>query len=326
MSRSKDSPRILIGFGFLSLLLAASLLSCSDGNGTAFPSSVEVADVLENERTFVDSSRPTRANGNAPALGERSLATRVWYAPTPLETPACRGTRCALVVLAHGFGGRTSRFDAIARLLASAGYIVAAPAFPLTNQDTPGRHLSGFDDVVQQPKDLSVVIDGLLAAAEDRNDPLYRRIDGERIGAVGHSLGGTTVVAATHSQCCADTRIDAAALVAPGAVLVEPFFGAPPSPDGPPLLIINGRNDPLVRPASSLEFARSLTPPWYFLEILDVGHVLLIENIGDPQLPLYVTERATRAFFDEYLGGMRGATAAALEEIEAEGQVVEISE
>lgn len=315
------------GLLFVFPLGLVAVASCGDGNaGGSYPSSVDVSEVLQEERTFVDPTRPTRANGSAPALTERTLVTLLWYAPTPLRAPACRGSRCGLVLLAHGFGGRTSRFDGVARRLAAAGYIVAAPAFPLTNQDTPGGHRNGLSDVVEQPKDLSAVIDGILAAARSPSDLLYERIDGERIGAVGHSLGGTTVVAATHHNCCRDRRIGATVLVAPAIIAVAPFFGSGPSPQGPPLLIVNGRNDPLITPASSLEFARSLAPPWYFLEIIGADHVFLIENIGEPLPPLFVTVRATLAFFDEHLGGAAGAMRHALEDLEVEGHVPAYSE
>jgi dienelactone hydrolase len=309
------------------LLVSLTAPSCGGGDdGTSLPSSVAVGEVLQEERVFVDPSRPTRANGNAPASEQRTLATRLWYAPTALDAPACGRDGCALVVLAHGFGGRTSRFDAIARSLAAVGYIVAAPSFPLTNQDTPGNHLNGLNDVVQQPGDISVVIDEILHANEEPDDALYRRVDGERIGAVGHSLGGSTVIAATRSSCCTDARIDAALLVAPAAFVVESFFGAPPNPEGPPQLVVNGADDPLISPESSLAYAQSAQPPWYFLQIRDVGHVFLIENIGDPLPPLHVTERAARAFFDEYLGGTDGSTAEGLQQLAAEGEEVELSE
>lgn len=309
------------------ILLALTSLSCSEsGDDVTRPARIAVADVLEEERTFVDTSRPTRANGNAPASAQRVLATRLWYAPTALGTPACRGDRCALVLLAHGFGGRTSRFDAIARLLAAAGYIIAAPSFPLTNEDTPGGHINGLSDGSEQPADLSFVIDEILAANDDHNDPLHARIDGERIGVVGHSLGGTTVLGATRADCCTDPRIDAGVLVAPVAFAVSSYYGTPANPDGPPVLLVNGSEDPLIRPELSRDFVHTLAPPWYYLEIPDVGHVFLIENIGDAQPFLYVTARAAHAFFDEYLGDAAGNTVAVIEELVAEGETAEYSE
>ena len=187
---ARSAPRCLV------VLVAALAAACGDG-GSAPPASVDVAAVRQEVRPIVDPTRPTRANGPAPAAAQRSLPTAVWYAPAAPPAPACRAGRCALVVLAHGLGGSTARFDAIARMLAAAGYVVAAPAFPLTHEGTPGGHIPGLTDVVEQPADLGVVIDALLEAAADRDDPLFGRIDPERIGALGHSLGGATVVLRT---------------------------------------------------------------------------------------------------------------------------------
>ena len=82
----------------------------------------------------------------------------------------------------------------------------------------------------------------------------------------------------------------------------------------------------MISPSSSLAYAQSVQPPWYFLQIRDVGHVFLIENTGDPLPPLHVTERATRAFFDEYLGGTVGSTAEVLQELAADGEEIDVSE
>lgn len=316
-----------LGVG-LCLVAALGIAGCGDDDGAAAVrlASIDVAEVLHEERLFVDTTRPTRANGGAPGSPDRRLMTRVWYAPTALAAPACDGERCALVVLAHGYGGSTARFDAIARLLAAAGYVVAAPSFPLTNEAAPGGHLPGMSDLRQQPADLAVVIDAMLDAASDDTDPLYGRIDSERIGALGHSLGGATVSGATRSTCCVDTRLDATVLVAPAFVVQPLLLGGPATAAGPPALVINGSDDPLITPTLSLETARTFAPPWYFVEIPGVGHSPLIENIGEPEPALYVTARAARAFFDEYLGGAVGATAPALAQLEAEGQGVELSE
>ena len=309
------------------VVLALTLLGCgANGNDEVRPASASPAEVLEETRTFIDTTRSTPANGTEPASDHRELVTRLWYAPGALNAPACRGDRCALLLLAHGFGGNTMRFDAIARLLASAGYIVVAPAFPLTNDHAPGGHLNGFSDGMEQPADVSFVLDEMLAANDARADPLYGRIDAARIGVVGHSLGGTTVLGATRVACCTDARIDAVVLVAPAAFFVPNYFDTPAGPEGPPTLLVNGSDDVLILPQASLEFVHTLDPPWYFLEIAGVGHVFLIENIGDPQPFLYVTARAATAFFDEYLGAQDGATVATLNALVAEGEAAEYAE
>lgn len=308
-------------------VLAALSSSCGDARDVAPPPArVDVAAVLHEERMIVDPSRPTRVNGTAPGTDRRSLATRLWYAPVPVAAPACRGGRCAVVVFAHGLGGSTGRFDAMARALAAAGYIVAAPTFPLTHEFAPGGSINGVSDVAEQPADLSAVIDALDAAGDDAADPLHGRVDGTRVGALGHSLGGATVIAATRTACCGDNRIGAAVLVAPATFVVGVYFGGEPRRDGAPMLVVNGSDDPLIRPFASREYARSLAPPWYFLEVRDVGHSLLVENVGEPTESLTATARAVEAFFDEYLGGTAGTTVAALASLVAEGEDAEFDE
>jgi predicted dienelactone hydrolase len=306
----------------LSLALAASLAwlsGCGDSSSPGAGSS----EILTDSRTFIDASRPTAPNGAFPGAPERRLETRIWVREDPLRgSPACTRDGCALVLLAHGFGGNTGRFDAYARSLASAGYVVAALAFPLTNDAAPGGHTSALGDVVNQPTDVTFVIDALLAAAGTDGDLLSGRIDASRIGAMGHSLGGATVLAATRADCCTDARIDAVVGVAPVGTLLEPVFGAPAHRDGPPILILNGSLDPVITPALSTALYESLAAPRALVVIPGAGHSDLIE--ASSGLPRYLgpSERASIAFFDAHLGGEPDALAPVLEELAAEGNDV----
>lgn len=310
----------------LVLCFAVGVGCGDDGGSVARRSAIDVAEVVHEERIILDESRSTRANGTAPGLPHRQLATRVWFAPDALAAPACRARRCAVVLLAHGLGGHTGRFDAVARRLAAVGYIVAAPTFPLTHEFAAGGSINGVSDVASQPGDLAVVLDHLLEADRRPGDPLRGRIDGARVGALGHSLGGATVLGSTRSTCCTDARIGAAVLVAPATFVVGVFLGGELPHVGLPTLVVNGRDDPLIRAFASREFARALPRPWYFLEVLDVGHVFLIENIGAPTSHLDVTARAVIAFFDEHLAGAERATTRALSALIAEGQEAEWAE
>ena len=92
-----------------------------------------------------------------------------------------------LVVLSHGYGGSWRNLAWLAADLVDAGYVVAAP-------DHPG--MTTFDmrkpDAVElwkRPGDLSRVIDALLD-----NPDLSGGVASDRIAAIGHSLGGWTVV------------------------------------------------------------------------------------------------------------------------------------
>ena len=100
-----------------------------------------------------------------------------------------------LIVVSHGTGGSELGHTSLAEALAQAGYLVAALRHPGDNwedrsllQDEGGRY---FDE---RPRQVSRVIDALLADP-DWKDRIAVDAQGPRIGAIGHSAGGYTVLA-----------------------------------------------------------------------------------------------------------------------------------
>lgn len=94
-----------------------------------------------------------------------------------------------LIVLSHGTGGSEMGHHDLARALAQAGYLVAALRHPKDNwQD---RSLAEQPDYfVERPRQLSRLLDAVLS------DPAWKgRIPEGRIGALGHSAGGYSVLA-----------------------------------------------------------------------------------------------------------------------------------
>jgi predicted dienelactone hydrolase len=101
----------------------------------------------------------------------------------------------ALILLSHGIGGTELGHSSLAQALARDGYLVAALRHPGDNwqdrsllEKSPERY---FDE---RPRQASRVIDAILA------DPAWKdRIasdsQGPRVGALGHSAGGYTVLA-----------------------------------------------------------------------------------------------------------------------------------
>jgi predicted dienelactone hydrolase len=101
----------------------------------------------------------------------------------------------ALILLSHGIGGTELGHSVLAQALARNGYLVAALRHPGDNwqdrslvEKSPERY---FDE---RPRQASRVIDAMLA------DPVWKdRImtdsRGPRVGALGHSAGGYTVLA-----------------------------------------------------------------------------------------------------------------------------------
>jgi len=268
-------------------------------------------EVIAEERMLVDLTRATREQGPFAGAAERQLITRLWYTARPVAGPACRDGRCALIVLAHGYGGHVGRLTEFAHSIAAAGYVVAAPLFPLTNDRAPGGYLPGFDDVANQPGDLSFVIDEMIDAARDRGDPLYERIDLERIGAIGHSMGGTTLIGATRLDCCTDRRISAAVLVAPAVDRVRPIFATDWRQSGPPTMVVVGTEDVVVPLTMAHDFVDTIGAPRVLVELDGATHVDLMEN-GAQRPHRRRTELLAIAFLDAYLGGANDELKAAL--------------
>ena len=111
---------------------------------------------------------------------------------TPDAEPAAG--QFGLVVLSHGTGGSDLGHRDTAVALAKAGFIAAAPLHPRDNF----RDASGSDQRVVlegRPRQFSAIIDELL-----KHQKWSTRIDVERIGAFGFSLGGYTVLAVLGAQ------------------------------------------------------------------------------------------------------------------------------
>lgn len=142
----------------------------------------------------------------------QALVTQIWYpidsalpeAPHDIGAPghpifhghpaleeapfSAAHAKYPLLVLSHGTGGSADSLDWLAAELAAAGYIVAGANHPGNNAREPLTR-DGFMLWWERATDASEVLDGVLA------DPLLGpHVDQNRIGAVGFSLGGYTVL------------------------------------------------------------------------------------------------------------------------------------
>ncbi len=94
-----------------------------------------------------------------------------------------------LIVMSHGLGGTADQFGWLAPELARHGYMVLAVDHPGNNALEPYTP-EGFLLWWERALDVSDAMDGLLA------DKTYGpRVDSARIGALGYSIGGETVLA-----------------------------------------------------------------------------------------------------------------------------------
>ncbi|BFU42558.1 hypothetical protein KRMM14A1004_07950 [Krasilnikovia sp. MM14-A1004] len=138
------------------------------------------------------SPSPTAAASSGPSRAEPCPASPPGAPATalpgePMAAPA-RG-RFPLVLFSHGLAGTPERYAPAAATWAAAGFVVAVPAFPHTCAGAPRFRRS---DIVHQPDDARYVLQQIRRLDRRPDDPLYGRIDRNRVAAVGHSAGGYT--------------------------------------------------------------------------------------------------------------------------------------
>ena len=235
--------------------------------------------------TLVDESRPTDANGSYAGADSRTLVTEVWY-PAEGRTQSAELRNAPLdlsqapyplIVFSHGYTGVRRQSVSYTTHLASHGYIVISPDYPLSNGLAPGGPRTG--DVLNQPGDVSFLIDSFLGFADDPNNLFKGAIDKTAIGLTGHSLGGLTTILATFGPL-ADPRVKAAVPLAPVSCLV----GSQNYEDSDtPLLVISGSDDQVVAFESARQAYDAANPPKYLLALLGGNHMRFADaDMGDP--------------------------------------------
>lgn len=183
-----------------------------------------------------------------------------------------------------------------ARLLdawTKAGYVVAAPVFPLENARAPGG--PNERDPVNQPTDMRLVITRLLAASRDRHGPLHGLIDPQHVAVAGQSDGGDTALAAAYDPTVRDRRVGAAIILSGAEDPFAPAFAF--APHGPPLLATQGTDDPINPPNLTYTFLAAAPRPKFLLKLVGAGH-LPPYTVPGPQLN--EVEGVTIAFLDYY--------------------------
>lgn len=232
------------------LLCLVVASACSDGGSSSGPgTTLDVATlsspgpyaVGEAQLTLVDTSRPTQSVGTYGGAPERTLPTRIWYPATAAgngATPSADGP-FPIIGWAHGFSSANFEGQFVGAHLASHGYVVVAPTFPLSNGGAPGG--PSIADMTNQPADLDFVMRQIAGGAA--GDALAAAIDDTRRGIAGLSLGGGTVLLAAYHPTWHIENVSAAMALAPASC----FFGEGVYGDGSlPMLIVSGDSDMLV--------------------------------------------------------------------------------
>jgi predicted dienelactone hydrolase len=277
---------------------------------------------------------------------DRQLPVEVWYPATPASTSddesviysvrAAGGTVARLgsplgarrdvdarkvggpypvILLSHGAGSTRLGNVTLAEILASHGYIVAAPdhvGHTIDDQMLGISNAERAQAMLDRPLDLSRVLDALARRSRDPSFVLAGLVDMDRVAVAGHSFGSAAALAMVgarfdaprqEKECekddedrrCAmvpvlgpepyryrDPRIDAAILISPAGFDLYRADGI--GWVDAPTLVVGAMRDETNKYA---EYAKptydALKAPHYLLSLRDAGHLTATDvcGIGD---------------------------------------------
>jgi dienelactone hydrolase len=268
--------------------------------------------------TFVDTSRSTPPWDGRPAQPSRTLVTSIWYPSKSRSAELSGDGRYPLIVFAHGLGGSPRDYRALLTAWAAAGYVVAAPLFPLSSSETPGGADGG--DIGNQPGDMSFVIGQMLKASSASTGPLSDLIAPDEIGAAGHSNGAITTLGLVANTCCRDTRVKAAVVMA--GTTEGLGRGQYDLAEAPPLLVVQDLHDGIVPYSDAVAVFNRARGPKALLALSwdprsdttgSIAHMASSGAVGPTSAAVI---KSTTAFFDTYLKHEHGA----LQAITADGR------
>ena len=149
----------------------------------------------------------------------RAPALTVRFGSYPLEVAMdgpVEGARLPLVVISHGTGGTPLVYRSLAARLARDGFAVALPEHP-GNSRSDNSLAGTAANLENRPRHLRLVIDAVHGDAV-----LGPQLLPGIVGAIGHSMGGYTVLAAAGGRPAAFPRETQDGRAAPVPVTADP--------------------------------------------------------------------------------------------------------
>jgi dienelactone hydrolase len=252
---------------------------------------------------FTDFTRATPAIGDYPGSAVRTIPTTVWYpaegadGTVGADLPADRAHGAyPLVMFAHGFGVTPSFYTELLRQIASAGYVVAAPTYPILSGSPAGpSDTIGWDDTFADTRfATSSVLD--LSATGDAT--LGGMIDPQRIAIAGHSDGALISFGDGFEAWRTDARIRA--VISYAALLGE--SGTIYQPNGRAFLHFASDQDAYNDFDATIAWDHAnLGPPDWTVALWNASHAAPYTDPSDPHFDLVA--RTTIDFLDLELKG-----------------------
>ncbi len=184
--------------------------------------------------------------------------------------------RFPMVVFSHGFAGFSTQSTFLTAHLASWGFVVAAPEHidrDLTS--VLNRYLSGQglnEGQSYDVTDLSNTISLMATENQISSSTFYRHLDMNRVGAVGHSAGGSAVekLAVVDPSVKVFVGLAGASYGAFG----QTATGAGSTVPSKPGLLMYGTEDKVVTPGGMTSAYNALKPPKRLIGLQGSGHLV----------------------------------------------------
>jgi dienelactone hydrolase len=227
------------------------------------------------QERFVDTAHFTAPYGNYGGAPWRVLDTTIWY-------PSDGGGPYPLVVFAHGYGVTPAYYGQLLSRIAAAGYVVAAPTYPLLSGQPAGpTDTVGWSDLFP---DTWFVTDQVLARSAYGDPALGGLIDPSRIAVAGHSDGAVLAFADGFVPSKLDARVRAVVSFSADQALYGGY-----QPNGRPLLYVLSDQDAYNPYAPAIAWARdALQEPKTVMTLVNASHEGPYANAGDPHFDLVV--------------------------------------
>ncbi|MBE9063167.1 alpha/beta hydrolase [cf. Phormidesmis sp. LEGE 11477] len=224
ISANRKATERLVGMAIEQSKVAAGLDPSIDYSALPVLSDMAQFEVIKQTLTLQDRSRASRASpGSASRQQHRTYAADL-YLPSSLHAPSksLSPQSIPVMVISHGYGDSRHLTDTVtlARQLAASGFAVAVLEHVGSNRDyranlSQGLTQESFEAMtfINRPLDIKFLLDTL----EQKNSTEFQgRLQLERVGVIGHSLGGYSALAAAgatidierlQSQCDPTTEL-----------------------------------------------------------------------------------------------------------------------
>lgn len=263
---------------YLSIAITAAAMTL--GMASPHPGWAQPAIATET-LSLVDTTRKVASSMTFKGRETRRLDVTLWS--PPLDGDEAASPR-PLLIYSHGTYGAPDNAMHLVRALVARGYIVAAPAYPLTARGAytqmPGPDIA---DVHNQPRDISFILDSLLSS-----DRWKARIDPQAIGLFGHSLGAVTSYFTVYGAQSRDPRVKAMVSLGGGdpvqAALSNDMglAGTYHAPVPVPALFLSAEHDVFARLTGEPYAAYARVPAPKFEVMVDGGTHVWFRDGDDP--------------------------------------------